>query len=391
MQVLLTRILWIRRSKWQFLLAGFAFMVGLSTLMLALDAFLRVKAVQEEQNKLGHFLMLNKKISMVNTLGIEPGSFEKAEIDNIRKSGLFQDVGEVYSNKFRAQIYSTNYIQFQTLVFFEAVHDPFLDSRPVEFRWSEGQKELPIIVSQDFLNLYNFGFALGQGLPQMGKETLKLLSFSVQIDGPGGKEEFTGRVVGFTDRITSVLVPVEFMHRTNRKIGNVAQISSNRVLVKVANPSNPEIGAFLKKFRLSTSQEKMQLGKPATVLDLVMKGLAILGFLFSLLALVMFSTNFRLVMAEAESDIRLLIELGYAHRAIAFQLLFWFLLLISLIFILSGFFLWKLDSTLALAIQGSGFESHSFTGTCLLAGFGFAAAVVLWNASLILNHLRKIA
>lgn len=96
-------------------------------------------------------------------------------------------------------------------------------------------------------------------------------------------------------------------------------------------------------------------------------------------------------MAEAENDIRLLIELGYSHRSIAFQLLFWFMLLITLIIILSGIILWNLDSSLALAIQGTGFQSHTFTGTCLLAGFGFAATVVFWNASLILNHLRKIA
>jgi hypothetical protein len=393
MKFLLTRILWLRRSKWQFLLAGFAFFIGICTLMAALNAYLRFQALKEKQEQGGHYLMLNKKISMVNTLGIEPGTFETKELDNIRRSGLFLETGEVYSNKFRAQIVSNEYIQFQSLVFFESVPNPFIDNLPAGFRWKEGEKDLPIIVSQDFLNLYNFGFALGQGLPQVGREALKLLNFEVILDGPGGREIFKGRIVGFSDRIASVLVPASFMNWANRSIGAQKEITCNRVVVKVANPSNPKIGKFLKKFRLSTSQEKMQLGKSASILDMVMKGLSVLGLLFSMLALVMFSTNFRLVMAEAESDIRLLIELGYAHRSIAFQLLFWFALLLLLVFGGACLVLFRLEDSItnAISIQGLGNDSVSYFQISLFSGLIFTVLVMLWNGLLILNHLRKIA
>jgi hypothetical protein len=393
MQFLITRILWLRRSKWQFLLAGLAFFIGLCTLMTALNAFLRIRAVQVRQEKDGHFLMLNKKISMVNTLGMDPGLLSKEEISNIRNCGLFSETGEVFSNKFRAQIQSSGYIPFQSLVFFESVSDRFLDTRPQEFHWQEGRSELPIIVSQDFLNLYNFGFALGQGLPQMGREALQLLSFTIVIDGPGGREVFTGKVAGFSERIASVLVPTEFMHWANRKIALQPDVSPSRVMVKTSNPSNPSIAVFLKKFRLTTSQEKIQLGKSAMVLDMVMKGLSLLGLLFMLLALVMFSTNFRLVMAEAESDIRLLIELGYAHKTLAFQLLSWFLLLLLFVFGGSAFLCIRLDQYLSAAINSQGIpgDAVSSLGSSLFFGFIFTLAVGLWNGFLILNHLRKVA
>lgn len=391
--LLLTRILWLRRSKWQFLLAGFAFFIGLCTLMAALDAYLQIRSVQQRQQKDGQFLMLNKKISMVNTMGFESGSFDKAEIDNIRNSGLFQSVGEVFSNKFRAEIVSQNYIRFQSLVFFEAVDRPFLDSRPSDFRWREGDKEIPIMVSQDFLNLYNFGFALGQGLPQVGKETLKLLRFTVVLDGPGGKQVFEGRVVGFTERIASVLVPVEFMHWANRTIGAEQKIRCSRIMAKAADAGSPEIAGFLKKFRLVTNQERLNLGKSASVLSLVMQGLGLLGLLFSVLALVMFAMNFRLVMAEAESDIRLLIELGYSHRRIAFQLLSWFSLLLLVLFAASGIVFYQVEGIISNTISGQGLNSESggFAGSCFGFGFLFTALVLVWNGMLILKHLRKIA
>jgi hypothetical protein len=393
MNFLLTRILWLRRSKWQFLLAGLAFFIGLATLMLALDSFLRISSILNRQKEQGQFLILNKKISLVNTLGLESGSFEKAEIENIRKSGLFQDVGEVHSNKFRAQVISTAYINFQSMVFFESVPRSFLDNRPVDFRWSEGRKDLPIIVSQDFLNLYNFGFAMGQGFPQIGREALKLVSFDVVLDGPGGKEIFTGRVVGFTERIASVLVPEEFMRWSNRNIGGQKSESCSRVIVKVANASDPSIASFLKKFRLVTDFEKINLGKSGSTLELVMKGLTALGILFTLLALVMFSMNFRLVMAEAETDIRLLIELGYSHRKIARELLMWFSVLLLLIFAGAGFFLFSLDGLLKTAISAQGLEDagSGFVLSSLFCGFLFTLLVLVWNSILIGNQLRKIA
>ncbi len=393
MKLLLTRILWLRRSKWQFLLAGLAFFIGLSTLMLAFESYLKISYLLEKQKEAGQFLILNKKISMVNTLGFASGSFEKAEIENIRNSGLFQDVGQVYSNKFRAEVLSSSYIPFRSLVFFESVPRNFLDSRPAEFRWQEGSRELPIMVSQDFLNLYNFGFALGQGLPQIGREALKLVSFDVIIDGPGGREVFKGRIVGFTDRMASVLVPEEFIHWANRNIGAEKEESCARVIVKAGNASDPAIAAFLKKSRLTTDHEKLNFGKSGTALSLVMRGLAVLGSLFSLLALVMFSMNFRLVMAEAAPDIRLLIELGYSHRKIAFQLLFWFGLMMLLIFSASALLLFQMESMLesVISAQGLGSGLSGFFWQAASSGLLFSLAVFFWNTLLIGNQLRKIA
>jgi hypothetical protein len=163
--------------------------------------------------------------------------------------------------------------------------------------------------------------------------------------------------------------------------------------VKVANASDPAIAAFLKKFRLVTDLEKMNLGKSGSTLELVMKGLALLGLLFTVLALVMFSMNFRLVMAEAESDIRLLIELGYSHGKIARELLSWFSLLLLVIFALAGLFLFSLEGLLQTAISSQGLQAagSGYLLMSLLCGFVFTLIVLVWNSILIGNHLRKIA
>jgi hypothetical protein len=175
MKFLLTRILWLRRSKWQFLMAGLAFLIGLSVMLTAFQAWIKVNEVMQVQKERGQFLILNKKVSLANTLGLASSGFSPIEIQSIRNQTFFKHLGVVKSNQFQASIRAKSYIQFYTMAFFESVSPGFLDAETEEFTWKPGQRDLPIVVSQDFLNLYNFGFALSQGLPQVSRDALKLV------------------------------------------------------------------------------------------------------------------------------------------------------------------------------------------------------------------------
>ena len=332
MDILLTRILWLRRSKWQFLIAGFAFLIGLTIMLCALEAYLTVDKSMHAQKEKGQFLILNKRISMINTLGLASSSFTPEDVSKIKTFPVFKDIGYIQSNQFKATVRAKSYINFYTLAFFESVTPGFLDGDLKDFRWTPGSQDLPIIVSQDFLNLYNFGFALSQGLPQVSRDAMKLVNFDVEIEGPGGKEVYNGHIVGFTERIASLLVPMSFMQRANREIAHQASPLPSRLIARVGSISDPGLELALKKNRLVTDQERMNLGKTGSILNTVMQGLALLGGLFLSLALIMFSMNFKLILAEAYSDIRLLIELGYRHSVIGWNLLSYFGAFVSLLF-----------------------------------------------------------
>ncbi len=393
MEFLLTKILWLRRSKWQFLLAGLAFLLGLTIMLSALEAYLKVQTVVQDQKRKGQFLIVNKKISLVNTLGLASSSFSKEEINSIRKNPVFKNVGFIQSNQFQASIRAKSYIDFYTMAFFESVSPGFLEVDNREFRWREGQKDLPIVVSQDFLNLYNFGFALSQGLPQVSRDAMKMVTFDVEVTGPGGKEVFNGKIVGFTERIASVLVPMSFMEWSNREIAQKPAPQPSRLIVKVESMSDPAIAGFLEKNRLVTDQERLQLGKSGSVLNTVMKVLALLGTVFITLALIMFSMNFKLILAEAAGDIRLLIELGYRHTVIGMNLLSYFALFVLVLFGLSAYLLFQANGliTSTLQSQGLNLEDATLPLKSLLAGAVFSISIVLINGLLIIRQLRQIA
>jgi hypothetical protein len=393
MALLLTRILWLRRSKWQFLMDGFAFVLGLGTMLIALEAWLKVNEGLAAQKAKGQYLILNKKVSLVNTLGLATTTFDNREIAFVKRQPIFKQVGKVQSNQFQASIRATSYIRFYTMAFFESVSPGFLDANPEEFRWQPGQKELPIIVSQDFLNLYNFGFALSQGLPQVSREALKMVDFDVEINGSGGKEVFQGKIVGFSERIASVLVPMTFMEWGNQTIAGKKDTEASRLVVRVESTGDPKLAQFLKNNRLTTDQERMQMGKTGSVLTTVMQSLTLVGGIFMTLSLIMFAMNFRLILAEAAQDIRLLIELGYRHTRIGWNLLFYFVLFILILFGLSSLIVVEAHSWLMQTLEGQGLDiaQSTWPTTTLLAGLAFSMVIILLNGGLILKQLRQIA
>lgn len=393
MEFLLTRILWLRRSKWQFLMAGLAFLIGLSVMLTAFQAWMKVNEVMQAQKQRGQFLILNKKVSLANTLGLASSGFSPLEIRAIQHQPFFKNLGVVKSNQFQASIRAKSYIQFYTMAFFESVSPGFLDAETEEFKWKEGQRDLPIVVSQDFLNLYNFGFALSQGLPQVSRDALKLVRFDVEINGPGGREVFEGRIVGFSERIASVLVPMEFMDWANTQIGKKEEIAPSRLIARVESTGDPAMTDFLKKNRITTDQERLQLGKTGSVLNTVMQSLAVLGAVFMSLALIMFSMNFRLILAEAAGDIKLLIELGYRHTRIGLNLLSYFAVFVVLLFLVCSYIMLQTNTWLSHTLKGQGLDigESGFPGLALLLGAGFSLSIILINGFLILRQLRRIA
>lgn len=362
-------------------------------MLTAFEAYLNINKMVAEQKKKGQFLLVNKKISLVNTLGLARSNFSLAEIKALQTAPFTRRLGYLESNHFQATLSASKFINFSTIAFFESVPDEFLDEPTPEFHWREGQRRLPIVVSQDFLNLYNFGFALSKNLPQVSREAIKMVPFEVSISGPGGSEVFEGQIVGFSERISSVLVPPAFMKWANKEIAQHREEPPSRVILQVESISDPSITNFLANNRMITDLERLQLGKTGNILNLALKVASLLGLVFLTLAFILFSTNFSLILAEAQNDIRLLIELGYRHHVIRLNLLVFFGIFLVIMYGLSAIGVVEANRYVLLLLQGQGFGDgkNHIPVTALLSGIGFTIAVVMVNGVLIIRQLRQIA
>ncbi|MEK7256764.1 MAG: hypothetical protein AAB316_18565, partial [Bacteroidota bacterium] len=305
--------------------------LGLLLMLNALQFYLDLqRLLSGDANAGDQFVQVNKKVNLFNTLGVS-SAFSAKEIAEIERQPFVEKAGVFTSNQFRTTAYS-DMLGFYTELFFEALPAEFLDVDEPKFRWSEGQNEIPVIISKDYLALYNFGFAPSQGLPQVTASTIKKLVMDVKISGNGREVIFQGRIVGFSERINSILVPQAFMDWANQHFSSKQLLEPQsdknplegaggdgaaRLILKVDNPMAKDFQAFLKEKNLEVSTGRLIGGQFGVLFQAVLAVVAAFGGLILLLSALVFVLNFQLLVAQNASEIKLLLEIGYKQSVVA--------------------------------------------------------------------------
>ncbi len=328
---------------------GFLLLLGALQLVCDLRDLLYSKNPNDTQ-----YVVITKKVSLFNTLGTK-AAFKMGEVEKLKTSELVADVGRFTSNKFIVSA-SSEMLGFYTDFFFESVPEKFLDVQPGKWQWTKGQKEIPIILSKDYLALYNFGFAPSQGLPQFTANTIKKVPLDITINGNGLKQIYRGRIVGFTDRLNSILVPQNFMEWANQTYGNDGSNRISRLVLETTNPYSKELKAFLDGQGYEISSGRIIGGKVINILETSILGLGIIGLVILLLSLLIFLLNFQLIISRSKEDISLLAQLGFKQKQISdmlFKKLSWIYLSI---FILCIVLLYVLHYPFSSWLNQQGFE-----------------------------------
>ncbi len=259
------------------------------------------------RDSIANFLVINKVVDgnkMDNSL-------TSKEINQLRQQPFVQAVGELTNSRFKVSAQSpSNQVPFYTDLFFESVPNQFIDVQNKGWTWKQGDVTIPMIVPNQFLDLYNFGFAPSQNLAQLSQDMVMALPVVINVQHPGGLQTFTGRVVGFSDRISSVLVPENFLDWANKQFGTRQQANTSRVVIRTADAGDPALAVYLKNNGLKTDAEKTRFSKYRLIVDVVVKASASTGVVLLLFALLVFSLFVQLTIAATSADIQLLVSLG---------------------------------------------------------------------------------
>jgi hypothetical protein len=264
----------------------------------------------------GESLVISHKASLVGMVTRSAPGFTAEEIGELRRQPFVRDIGPINMSRFRARLTGTESIPFTTELFFESVPDRFLDTVPDGWDWHEGDPTVPLIVSREFLALYNFGFAVAYRLPQLTPHTLQSLRLSLELNGPMGIERFTGRIAGFSDRYTSLLVPETFLAWANSRFGTGGEGGPSRLVLRVANPENRQLATFLERNGYEANREKTKNSRLWNLL-VALAGIAGAGgSVITILALLVAGLSFQLSMTRCDREIVLLTHLGVAPSSL---------------------------------------------------------------------------
>jgi hypothetical protein len=297
----------------------FMAVIGLSIAMLLILAAVQIQAnyndllhSKSNQDSVANFLVLNK---ILNDQNLGATALSDNEIGELKKQSFVESVGTLTPSRFKASIQSaSDRFPFFTDIAFESVPKDFIDVTSKDWKWDENASYVPMIAPNMFLDFYNFQFSFSQNLPQLTQQVVKMIVFKVNMYGSNGIVTFNGRIVGFSDRISSLLVPEEFMNWGNTQFGKNNDAKPSRVIIRTKDPGNPQLVQYLKEKNLATDADKTRFSRYRQVVDIVVNISWGTGAVMLLFALLIFTLFIQLTIASCKEEIILLITLGASPK-----------------------------------------------------------------------------
>lgn len=265
-------------------------------------------------------MVMAKHVSTVRTLTGKAPTFTQKEIADVRHQPFVSDVGTFTPSLFSvvATLGSQKLgVEFSTEMFFEAVPDAFMDVDISRWHWKEGDEEVPIVLPRNYLNLYNFGFASSQGLPALSESLVSMVKIRFILRGSAGRKDLTGRVVAFSKKLNTILVPQAFMDEMNTTLSPERKPEPSRLIVTVSNPADERIAEYLSNHSYETEADDAEAARTAHLLRIIISIVLVVGLIISALAFYVLLLSIFLLLQKNTEKIDTLLLIGYSPQAVA--------------------------------------------------------------------------
>ncbi|MBM6888788.1 ABC transporter permease [Bacteroides caecigallinarum] len=303
-------------------LTGFfiANLCGMVIVMLGVQFYNDVSPVFNEEDSFikKDYVVVTKKVSTLGSISGKNSAFSSYEVDNIKSQPFAVSVGKFQPARFKVSAgLSFAGMSISTAMFLESVPDNFVDVKADEWKYVEGQGEIPIIIPRNYLNLYNFGFARSRNLPQLSEGMIGMVSLNLYISGNGMRDMKKGRIVGFSNRLNTILVPEDFMNAANSKYGDSNEMEPSRVIIEVDNPADERIAHFFNDNGYETEDNKLDAGKITWFLKIAVGIVMAIGLVISALSFYILLLSIYLLLQKNTDKLENLILIGYSASSVS--------------------------------------------------------------------------
>jgi hypothetical protein len=307
----------------QFIGFFFANLFGMLIVLLGIQFYHDVVPVftAEDSFMSSDYVIVSKKIGMGTTLSGRSHDFSASEVENLGRQGFARRIGAFTSAQYKveANMGINGKSILNTELPIESVPDEFIDVPLNNWKYTEGDKTVPIILPRSYINMYNFGFAHNHQLPRISDGLMGMIDFHLYIKG----EEFKGRVIAFSNRLNSILVPQKFMEWSNAKYAPEEQSRPSRLLVDMENPTDEAVTKYMEKNGYEVEDDKLQAEKTTYFLRLIVSMVMVVGLVISILSFYILMLSIYLLVQKNADKLENLLLIGYSPSRVArpYQLL----------------------------------------------------------------------
>ncbi|WP_418572909.1 ABC transporter permease [Phocaeicola sp.] len=264
------------------------------------------------------YVIVSKKVSTLGSLVSKGATFSKTDIAEMQEQPFAKKTGAFTPAQFGVSAgMGMAGMQLSTAMFFESVPDEFVDVRLEGWTYREGQDEIPIIIPRNYLNLYNFGFAQSRNLPQLSEGVMGMMTLDIRLSGQGRTEQMKGRIVGFSNRLNTILVPQAFMDWANVTFGKGEENAPSRLIVEVDNPADDRIAKYFKDKGYDTEGDKLDAGKTTWFLKMIVGIVLSVGLIISVLSFYLLMLSIYLLLQKNTKKMENLLLIGFSPAAVA--------------------------------------------------------------------------
>ncbi len=315
---MLNKLLYKNQDKKQLVIAIIGAFMGITFLITSIHYLIKVNDFGKGSDILGpNTIIVQKKVTNSSSLNMTKTDFSENEIKKIKAEPFIQDVQPVISNNFDVSFETADPMvpRFRSDVFIQTVDQKFLDVKSTKWHWKEGDKFVPIIMPRDFLVMLNT-FMSSSGIPQISDDLAMDIKFKFTLKGETDKEWVDARIIGFTNEVSSILVPESFMEYGNAKYTSGKEKKITQIMISGKESEFGLVEDLLKKRGLESKNAQMVVGRLKSVvgtLFLVVLGISIIAVFVSGLVLIQYM---QLLMSRNAYEVRTLLRIGFFPQVV---------------------------------------------------------------------------
>lgn len=313
---MISKLLFQGQNKKQLLIASLGLFLGILFLLISIHYWVKIQEIGKEGEVLGtNTLIVQKKVSNSSSLKLSKTDFSLNEILKIKSESFIKNVAPIKSNNFNVSFQTSDPLvpYFRSDIFIQALDKEFLDIKIKNWTWDSEIDEVPMIMPREFLVMLNT-FMSAKGIPQVSDELAKEIKFQFKIWNKNKVKYFNVRIVGFTNEVSSVLVPMEFMDFSAANFGGGESQKVTQVIIQGKEGEFGLVEKLLIKRGLEPKKSQLIVGRLKSVVQtlfIVVLIIALTTLLLSSLILIQF---LQLLVSRNSYNIQTLIRIGFDHK-----------------------------------------------------------------------------
>lgn len=359
----------------QFVGFFFANLFGMTIVLLGYQLYCDILPIFTANDSFlkADYLVVSKKIGMANALGQQHSGFSKDEIADLQAQPFVKGVGQFTSTAYKAE--ATMGVSGMKILnselFFESVPDPFVDVSLDNWHYTPGDSLVPVILPRSYIAMYNFGFAQNHSLPKINEGLVGMIDLHIQVQGKGGQGYFRGKVIGFSSKLNTILVPQAFMTWSNSHFSPDSGMPPSRLILDVTNPADQRIGTYLEDHNYELEDNNLDAEKTTYFLKLMVTLVMGVGVVISALSFYVLLLSIYLLVQKNTTKLQNLLLIGYSPSRVAlpYQML---TLVLNLAVLVASFSLLLIIRGYYIDIVETLFPDLPSTGVAPTLGIGLA-------------------